>query len=114
MVLTVRATGRVVLPKPLVVLVKAMESLKEPGDSEPAEEFSEAVTVTFAPGASVPPVDDRSIHGAVFAAVHAKGMLPRFVRVNACDDGLNGPCRGPVAVRPVAGETPRLAAPSTV
>jgi hypothetical protein len=46
-----------------------------------APELIDAVTVVFAPAASVPPVADKVTHDATFDAVQFIGAVPVFVSV---------------------------------
>jgi hypothetical protein len=46
-----------------------------------APELTDAVTVVFAPAASVPPADDKVTHAAAFDAVQFIEAVPVFVTV---------------------------------
>src|SRR5512134_1241968 len=65
----------------------------------------DAVTVVFAPAASVPPADDSVTHDCTFDAVQLIDVPPVFVNVYCWLDGLNGPPGAPVEERPPAGVT---------
>jgi hypothetical protein len=77
----------------------------------------DAVTVVFAPAASVPPAADKVTHDATFDAVQFIGAVPVFVTVYDWLDGVNGPPAVPDEVRPPAGVTvigPAVDAAATV
>jgi hypothetical protein len=65
----------------------------------------DAVTVVFAPAASVPPAADKVTHDATFDAVQFMEAAPVFVSVYDWLDGVNGPPAVPDEVRPPAGVT---------
>jgi hypothetical protein len=65
----------------------------------------DAVTVVFAPAASVPPVADKVTHDCAFDAVQSIGEPPVFVIVYDRLDGVNGPPAVPDEVNPPAGVT---------
>jgi hypothetical protein len=65
----------------------------------------DAVTVVFAPAASVPPAADNVTHDATFVAVQFIGEAPVFVTVYVTLGGVNGPPAVPDEVRPPAGVT---------
>ena len=65
----------------------------------------DAVTVVFAPAASVPPVADKVTHDCTFEAVQFIGAAPVFVTVYDWLAGVNGPPAVPEEVSPPAGDT---------
>lgn len=68
-VITSRLMGRVVFPWPFVVLVNVTVSLYKFAARASALELIEAVTVTEAPGANVPAVEDSPTQGCVLETV---------------------------------------------
>ncbi len=118
-------TARLVLPTPLVPLVKVMVSEYAPWLREFAAVLIEAVTTVLPPGLTVPLLGDKVSQLAVFAAVHDSGPVPLLETVNVELDGVNDPPDGPdefklPAVTPMVGAPPttkdtvRVALPSPV
>ena len=75
---TVKLTGLVVFPLPLVVLVKLTVSLYGPAVRLLAPLLIETVTVVLAPAANVPPAEDRVTHDCPLDAVQLIELPPVF------------------------------------
>ena len=78
---TVKLTGLVVFPLPLVVLVKLTVSLYGPAVRLLAPLLIETVTVVLAPAANVPLAEDRLTHDWPLEAVQLIELPPVFCNV---------------------------------
>jgi len=78
---TVNVTVRVVLPLPLVVLLRNTVAVRVPGLSRSALELIDTVTVVLADGDNVPPVAERLIQFLSVLAVQLIDCSPVFVKV---------------------------------
>ena len=77
---TLRLTPKF-LVKAEVVSVIVTTSEKLPRPSALAAPLNEQVTVVEVPGASMPPAEERVVHGWVLDAVQFSGAAPEFVSV---------------------------------
>src|SRR5512138_415646 len=75
---TVRMTGRLVFPFPVVVLTKLTVSVYSPAARALAPALRETVTVADSPTARVPDVAERVVHDWSFEAVQARPDSPVF------------------------------------
>ena len=88
-------------------MVKVAVAVWRPFASEFAAAFSEPVTFTVAPAASVPEAEESESHGTFAPAVQFSAAALLLRSVNCVEVTSNGPPTSPRELKPPAGETPR-------